>query len=155
MLEEKQTKRWMPPRPCQQDDRPMHWRDSTWLAGVSTALFLIYRHWFVVLAAFLGYVLLAIGLGLLIGSFIKSMMQLGFWMLVIALFLMVPPLFYTSPNLKAGIRSVLTWAPTSALASLFRYGCSTGATLEQILPNLAIVSMCIALANGHLENTPF
>lgn len=104
--------------------------------------------WPLALAAFLGYALFAIGLGLMVGSFIKSMKQLGIWMVVLMLFLVIPPLFYMEQNLKSGIRAVLTWFPSSALASLFRFSCSTGATAAQILPNLAIAIVSIVVVFG-------
>jgi ABC-type Na+ efflux pump permease subunit len=119
------------------------------IGGFALVLFSQYIvNWSLAMVAFMGYALLAIGLGLLVGSIIKSMKQLGTWMLVLALFLMVPPLFYTAPNLKAGIRLVFTWVPTSALASLLRYSCSTSYTLEQILPNLAVVLISIGIVFG-------
>ncbi len=119
------------------------------IGGLALALFSRYIvNWDLVLPVFLGYALLAIGLGLLVGSLIKSMKQLGVWMLVLMLSLMIPPLFYMSPNLKAGIRLVFTWAPTSALASLFRYSCTTGATLSQILTNLAVATVSIVIVFG-------
>jgi hypothetical protein len=65
------------------------------------------QHW-----AFLGYALLAVGLGVAVGSFIKSMKQAGIWMVVLILILVVPPLFYMEANLKAGIRIFLTWFPS-------------------------------------------
>jgi hypothetical protein len=52
------------------------------------------------------------------------------------------------PNLKAGIRAVFTWLPSSALASLFRFSCSTGLTPAQLWPNLAITVASIALVFG-------
>jgi ABC-2 type transport system permease protein len=116
------------------------------IGGLALALFSLYIvNWALALPALLGYALLAIGLGLLVGSYLKSMKQLGVWMLVLVLFLMIPPLFYMSSNLKAGIRMVLTWAPTSALTSLFRFACTTGVTLAQILPNLAIATVSIMI----------
>ena len=119
------------------------------IGGLALALFSLYIvNWALALAAFLGYALLAIGVGLLVGSFIKSMKQLGSWMLVLALVLMIPPLFYMSSNLKAGIRMVLTWVPTSTLASLFRFSCTTGATVAQILSNLAVAMASIVIVFG-------
>jgi len=119
------------------------------IGGLALALFSQYIvNWLLALVAFLGYALLANGLGLLVGSFMKSMKQLGTWMLVLALILMVPPLFYTAPNLKAGIRTVLTWVPTSTLASLLRFSCSTNYTLEQLLSNLAVVIISICIVFG-------
>ncbi len=119
------------------------------IGGMALALFSLYIvNWILAVSAFFGYALLAVGLGLLVGSFIKSMKQLGSWMLVLLLFLMIPPLFYTAPNLKAGIRLVFTWMPTSTLASLFRFACSTGYTVQQILPNLAIAVLSIGVVFG-------
>ena len=115
------------------------------IGGLAIALFSLYIvNWALALAAFLGYALLATGLGLAVGSFIKSMQQLGLWMVVLILFLVIPPLFYMESNLKAGIRMVMTWFPSSALASLFRFSCSTGVTPAQLLPNLAIAVVSIA-----------
>jgi ABC-2 type transport system permease protein len=101
-------------------------------------------NWGVAVAAFLGYALLAIGLALFLGSVITSMRQVGTWGLVIMLILTIPAIFYMEPNLKAGIRAVLTWFPSSALASLLRYSCSTGVTPAQLWPNLAIAVVSIA-----------
>lgn len=117
--------------------------------GLALALFSRYIvSWGLVMAAFLGIALLAIGLGLVVGSFIRSMKQVGLWMLVLMLLLVIPPLFYMESNLKAGIRMFLTWFPSSALASLFRFSCTTGVTMAQILPNLAVVVISIALTFG-------
>ncbi len=127
------------------------------IGGLALALFSLYIvHWGLALAAFLGYALLAIGLGLAVGSFIKSTKQLGLWMVVLILFLVVPPLFYMEPNLKAGIRMVLTWFPSSALASLFRFSCSTGVTPAQYLaePCGCRCEHRDCLWPGDLESTP-
>jgi ABC-type polysaccharide/polyol phosphate export permease len=119
------------------------------IGGFAMALFSSYIvNWALALAAFSGYALLATGLGLLVGSYIKSMKQLGSWMLVLALCLIVPPLFYTAPNLKAGIRSAFTWVPTSALASLLRFSCSTSYTIEQVMLNIAVVIMSFGIVFG-------
>jgi ABC-type transport system involved in multi-copper enzyme maturation permease subunit len=112
--------------------------------GLAMALFSAFVvNWVVALAAFFGFALLAIGLGLAVGSYIKTMKQSGIWIVVLIIFLVVPPLFYMESNLKAGIRMVLTWFPSSALASLFRFSCSTGATPAQVWPNLAVALLSI------------
>jgi ABC-type Na+ efflux pump permease subunit len=105
-------------------------------------------NWIMALTAFLGYALFAVGLGLAMGSFLKSMKQVGIWILVLALFLVVPPLFYMEYNLKAGIRAVLTWLPSSALASLFRFSLSTGVTPAQVWPNLTVAVVSIMAVFG-------
>ncbi|MCJ7659438.1 MAG: ABC transporter permease [Anaerolineales bacterium] len=119
------------------------------IGGLALAMYSQYIvNWGLALAAFLEYALFAIGLGLAMGSFLKSMKQVGIWIVVLALFLVAPPLFYMESNLKAGIRAVLTWLPSSALASLFRFSCTTGATLEQLLLNLTIATVSIGLVFG-------
>lgn len=119
------------------------------IGGLALALFSLYIvNWALALAAFLGYTLFAIGLGLAVGSFIKTMKQSGIWMVVLMLFLVIPALFYMEPNLKAGIRMILTWFPSSVLASLFRYSCSIGVTPAQFLPNLAVAIASIAIVFG-------
>jgi len=119
------------------------------IGGLALALFSLFIvHWALALAAFLGNALLAVGLGLAVGSFIKSMKQMGLWMVVLILFVVIPPLFHMEPNLKAGIRMALTWIPSSALASLFRFSCSTGITPVQLWPNLALVAVSIAAVFG-------
>jgi len=119
------------------------------IGGLAITLFSLYIvDWGLALAAFLGYALFAIGLALAAGSFIKSTRQLKLWLVVLMLILVIPPLFYMESNLKAGIRMILTWFPTSALASLFRFSCSTGLTPAQFLPNLAVALLSIGFAFG-------
>jgi ABC-2 type transport system permease protein len=116
------------------------------VGGVAMALFSAYIvNWIMAVVVFLGYAIFAVGLGLLVGSFIKSMKHMVSWMLVLLIFLIVPPLFQTASNLKEGIRQIFTVLPTSALASLFRYSCSSGYTLQQVLINLAIVLVSIGV----------
>ena len=119
------------------------------IGGLAIGLFSLYIvNWALALAAFLGYALLAIGLGLALGSFFKLMKQIGLWMVVLILILVIPPLFYMESNLKPGIRMVLTWFPSSALASLFRFSCSTDVTAKQILPNLGVAMISIGVVFG-------
>jgi ABC-type Na+ efflux pump permease subunit len=119
------------------------------IGGLAMGLFWHYVvNWGLALLAFLGYALFAIGLALAVGSFVKSAQQLGLWMVVLILLLVIPPLFYMEPNLKAGIRQVLTWFPTSALASLYRFACSMNVTPTLFWSNLAVVAGSIALVFG-------
>lgn len=119
------------------------------IAGLALVLYAQYIvHWGLALVAILGYSLFAVVMGLAVGSFMRSMKQIGLWMVLLMLFLVVPPLFFMEPNLKAGFRMFLTWFPSSALASLFRYSCTTTPTLSQVLPNLVIVIASISLIFG-------
>jgi ABC-type Na+ efflux pump permease subunit len=119
------------------------------IGGLALALDWAYIvNWGMALAAFLGYALLAIGFGLALGSFFKSMKQVGLWVVLLILLLVIPPLFYMESNLKAGIRMILTWFPSSALASLFRFSLSTGVTPAQVWPNLAVAGLSIMAVFG-------
>lgn len=105
-------------------------------------------NWGLALLAFLGYACFAVGLGLALGSFLKSPAQLGLWMVVLILLLVIPATFYMEPNLKEGIRAVLIYFPSSALASLYRFACSTGVTPQLLGSNLAVVIISISLVFG-------
>ena len=70
------------------------------------------------------------------------------WTVVLILVMVIPSIFYMEPNLKSGIRMVLTWFPSSALASLFRYACSTGVTGQQYWTNFAVAAASIAIVFG-------
>jgi ABC-type Na+ efflux pump permease subunit len=119
------------------------------IGGLSLALNWAYVvNWGLALVVFLGYALLAVGVGLAIGSFLKSMKQVALWVVLLILVLEIPPLFYMESHLKTGIRTLLTWFPSSALASLFRFSCSTGVTAAQLWLNLAISIASIAVVFG-------
>ena len=119
------------------------------IGGLALILFSQFIHnWPLTLTAFLCYALFAVGLGLAMGSFIKAMQQIRIWTLVLILFLVIPPLFYMETNLKAGIRTILTLFPSSALASLMRYSCSTGVTATQLGSSLAISILSILVVYG-------
>jgi ABC-2 type transport system permease protein len=105
-------------------------------------------HWGLALIAFMGYALFAIGLALVLGSWIKSIQQLAIWTLVLLPFLVVPSLFFMEPAVKAGIRGILRWFPSAALASLFRFSCSTGVTAAQVWPNVTVAVASIAALFG-------
>jgi ABC-type Na+ efflux pump permease subunit len=105
-------------------------------------------HWGLVLIAFMGYALFAVGLALVLGSWIESPQQLAIGTLVLLPLLVVPPLFFMEPAVKAGIRAILRWFPSAALASLFRFSCSAGLTAAQVWPNVAVAVASIAAVFG-------
>jgi hypothetical protein len=100
-------------------------------------------NWILALGAFFLHILLAVGLGLALGSYLKIMQQIRIWTLVLMLFLVIPPLFYMESNLRAPIRAFLTWFPSSALASLMRFSCSRGVTAVEVGLNLSISILSI------------
>ena len=55
----------------------------------------------------------------------------------------MPPLLYMEPSLKEGLRGILTWFPTSALASLYLFSRSGGVSPLLLWQNLAVVLLTI------------
>jgi ABC-type polysaccharide/polyol phosphate export permease len=102
-------------------------------------------NWALAAVAFLGFALLATGVALALGSFIPSQPLALLWTLPVILFLVIPPLFYMEPSLKAGLRAVMTWLPTPALVSLYRFASSSGASPAQVWQNLAVVLVSIGV----------
>lgn len=116
------------------------------VGGFALGLDWVYvTHWGLALLAFLGYALFAIGVALALGSFVKSQQQHTLLGLVFLIVMIVPALFYTEPNLKAGIRAVFAWLPGTALASLFRFSCSNGIP-SQLWQSLGVSLFSIAAA---------
>jgi ABC-2 type transport system permease protein len=95
--------------------------------------------WGVVALAVLAGALLAVGVGLLMGSGFETAQQVGAWSIIPIVLLMAPIMFATLGGLPPILESVLPWMPTIALANLFLLSFSGSATLIQALPDLALV----------------
>ena len=116
------------------------------IAGLSLALNGIYvTLWGWALLGFLLTALFAIGIALLMGSLIRSGLQISLWMLPVALVLVVPAFFADEPNLNAGLKSVLSWLPSTALAKVLYFSVSNGPPPGQLVFNLVIALVSIAL----------
>jgi ABC-type Na+ efflux pump permease subunit len=95
--------------------------------------------WGIVTLAVLAGALLAVGVGLLMGSSFETAQQVGAWSIIPIVLLMAPIMLATLGNLPPAIESLLPWMPTVALAKLFLLSFSGSATLARALPDLAIV----------------
>ena len=95
--------------------------------------------WGIVTLAVLAGALLAVGVGLLMGSSFETAQQMGAWSIIPVVLLMAPIMFAMLGGLPPVLESVLPWMPTMALANLFLLSFSGGATLAQAFPDLAIV----------------
>lgn len=116
------------------------------IGGIAFGLYWMYvTNWGLALLAFLGYAMFAIGVALALGSFVHSQQQHTLWGMVFLIVMIVPALFYTEPNLKAGIRKVFAWLPGTALASLFRFSCSNSIP-SQLWQSLGVALFSIAAA---------
>ena len=87
-------------------------------------------------------------LALALGALLKSPVQMGLWSLVLMLVLMLPGWFIHEPFLASGLKTVISFIPTSALALLFGYAASVGAPASLIIKNLAIASGYAVLLFG-------
>jgi ABC-2 type transport system permease protein len=95
--------------------------------------------WGIVTLAVLAGALLAVGVGLLMGSSFETAQQVGAWSIIPIVLLMAPIMLATLGNLPPAIESLLPLMPTVALAKLFLLSFSGSATLARALPDLAIV----------------
>jgi ABC-2 type transport system permease protein len=95
--------------------------------------------WGVAILAVLVGALLAVGVGLLMGTLFETAQQVGAWMTIPIVFLMAPIMLAMLGNLPPSLESLLPWLPTIALGNLFLLSFSGSATLAQALPDLALV----------------
>ena len=99
-------------------------------------------NWGLAILAVLCGALLAVGLGLLLGTFLERREQMNIWALVPSYFLLGPVfLSVVDPILPQALRTAFSWIPTVALALVFRDSFSEGATTAQILLHLGIVTV--------------
>jgi ABC-2 type transport system permease protein len=116
------------------------------IAGLSLALNGIYiTLWGWALLGFLITALFAIGLALLMGSLIRSPQQITLWMLPVVLVFVIPAFFADEPNLNAGLKSVLSWLPSTAFSRVLGFSVSNGAPIGMVTLNLAIALVSIIL----------
>jgi ABC-type Na+ efflux pump permease subunit len=110
-------------------------------AGV---VFAFYRglvvHWeWAILAALCGTTF-AVAVGLLLGSLFDNPQNLGIWMGLVFIALLVPVfLSLMTSNLPEFLSAVMAWIPSAALTKVFRISFSGSVPLDQVMTNLGIV----------------
>jgi ABC-type Na+ efflux pump permease subunit len=95
--------------------------------------------WGVAILAVLVGAILAVGVGLLMGTLFETAQQVGAWMIVPILALMAPILLVSLGHLPPLLAACLPWLPAIALGNLFLLSFSGSATLGRALPDLALV----------------
>jgi ABC-2 type transport system permease protein len=95
--------------------------------------------WGVAILAVLVGALLAVGVGLTMGTLFETAQQVGAWMTIPIVALMAPIMLVMLGNLPPILESLLPWLPTIALGNLFLLSFSGSATLAHALPDLALV----------------
>jgi ABC-type multidrug transport system permease subunit len=98
-------------------------------------------HWdLVILVTILGS-FFSVSTGLTLGSFLENRQQMMIWSFIPAFVLLFPVLLSgVEPILPQAVRNVLTLVPTVAHVTAHRYALTQGATLNQILIRLAVIS---------------
>lgn len=116
------------------------------IAGLSLALNGIYiTLWGWALLGFLISAIFAIGLALLLGSLVRSAQQITLWMVPVILVFLIPAFFADEPNLAEGLKSVLSWLPSTALARILGFSVTAELPLGPVVQNLAIALISIIL----------
>jgi ABC-2 type transport system permease protein len=99
-------------------------------------------NWGLAILAVLCGTLLAVGFGLLLGTFLERREQMMIWTLVPGYFLLGPVfLSVVDPIVPQALRTAFSWIPTVALVLVFRDSFSEGATAVQILQHLGTVAV--------------
>jgi ABC-2 type transport system permease protein len=113
------------------------------LAGMGVVLAfnrLLVAHWGIALLATLCGSVLFIAMGLGLGSFFESPQQMGLWVAVPFIVLVLPVMALVVPwGLPEPVATLLPWIPSVALGRAYLLSFSGLATLTQSLPDLAIV----------------
>jgi ABC-2 type transport system permease protein len=102
-------------------------------------------NWGLALLAFLGCAMFSIGLGLAMGSFVRSRQQMAIWMLPVVFVLIIPAFFSQEPNLAPSLKAIFSWVPTSALVQVFQFAMSSHAPVDRLVIDLAIFLVSTAL----------
>jgi ABC-2 type transport system permease protein len=116
------------------------------IAGLSLALNGIYvTNWGWALLGFLISAIFVIGLALLFGSLVPSGQQITLWMLPVILVFLIPGFFADEPNLAEGLKAVLSWFPSTALARILGFSVTAEIQIGPMVKNLAIALVSITL----------
>lgn len=114
--------------------------------GLFLALNWIYiTNWALALLAFLLCVTFSIGLALALSSLLDSPQQLALWLAPLMIFLIVPTVFAGAASLAPSLTAIFVWTPSTALVELFQFAMSSQIPLDQLLFDLAITAVNIAL----------
>lgn len=114
--------------------------------GLFFALHSIYiTNWGLALLAFLLCALFSIGLALAVSSLLQNPQQLALWLAPLTIFLIVPAVFAGFSNLAPSLKAIFSWLPTTALVQVFQFAMSSRAPVDQLLFDLAIILVSIAL----------
>ncbi|HEY71063.1 MAG TPA: ABC transporter permease [Anaerolineae bacterium] len=77
-------------------------------------------NWGSAAVALLGTTLMAVGLGLVLGTFLDNLQQLSVWSMILFQPVLIPVVFFAiEPIFPQAVRSVLPWLPNVALVRLF------------------------------------
>jgi ABC-2 type transport system permease protein len=98
-------------------------------------------HWWIAIAACVIGSMLAVGLGLLLGSLFYNIANMNLWMSLLLVVLIGPVLLirYIPPQWPTIISSILPWIPTVALYRSYMLAFTATPSLMQVFSSLGIV----------------
>ncbi len=105
-------------------------------------------NWPLALLGFLLCALFSIGLALAVSSLAQTPQQLTIWLAPIMILLIAPTVFAGFSNLAPNLKVIFSWLPTTALMNIIQHSFSSSVPMRQLLTNLAIVVVSIALLFG-------
>jgi hypothetical protein len=110
-------------------------------AGVAMAFNWNYvTSWGLAVLATLVGALFSVAVALLMGALSESRQQMMIWVFLVGNVFLVPVFLNAmEPILPDGLRSALPWIPTVADVILFRYACSVGSTVGQVLTQVGVL----------------
>jgi ABC-2 type transport system permease protein len=98
-------------------------------------------HWWIAVAACLIGSMLAVALGLLLGSLFSNIANMNLWMSLLLIILLAPVVLirYVPPHWPAIISTILPWVPTVALYNSYALSFTAAPSLIQAFSYLGIV----------------
>lgn len=103
--------------------------------------------WGVMLLAVLSIVLVGVGLGLLVGTWVESEGAVQLWVSLLSLILIFPLLlvFARQNPLPAWLQQILAWLPSTAAFELMRLSFGNDGSLTLVGPRLVAVAVAVVL----------
>jgi ABC-2 type transport system permease protein len=103
-------------------------------------------NWALAVTAVLVVTMFAVGLGLVLGTFLERKQQLGSWVLILSQPLLIPVfLSAIDPILPEAVRDLLYWMPATAQTLLFRFAFSDGVPMTRIVLPLSTTLVSTSL----------
>ena len=102
-------------------------------------------NWWLTILAFFLTAIFSICLALFFSGLVKNPQTIGILILPVIIIFVLPAMFQHEPFLAPGLRGIFGAIPTSAMVELMGFSFSSQAPLDELLTDLAIILVSIAL----------